>query len=158
MDHSRDPCPWVIISDFGGAFSMGVKTFSISLFFLPSPAFRFLFFGFFFSFSSLFVVFLINDAILFFSGQLGVEGELGSDVLLQSGGETRQFLFPLTVRNGLILFVVYLGYWRHDLAWRQGLPKQSVRRAANRRADGDKGAGAGAGRQLCRLRRTLLDV
>ncbi|RMZ88906.1 hypothetical protein DV736_g3862, partial [Chaetothyriales sp. CBS 134916] len=23
MDHSRDPCPWVAISDFGGAFSMG---------------------------------------------------------------------------------------------------------------------------------------
>jgi hypothetical protein len=25
MDHSRDPCPWVIINDFGGAFSMGVS-------------------------------------------------------------------------------------------------------------------------------------
>ena len=23
MDHSRDPCPWVTLSDFGGAFSMG---------------------------------------------------------------------------------------------------------------------------------------
>ncbi|KAF2846763.1 putative mitochondrial inner membrane translocase subunit [Plenodomus tracheiphilus IPT5] len=23
MDHSRDPCPWVCLSDFGGAFSMG---------------------------------------------------------------------------------------------------------------------------------------
>lgn len=23
MDHSRDPCPWVILNDFGGAFSMG---------------------------------------------------------------------------------------------------------------------------------------
>ncbi|TGZ84089.1 mitochondrial import inner membrane translocase subunit TIM17 [Ascodesmis nigricans] len=23
MDHSRDPCPYVIINDFGGAFSMG---------------------------------------------------------------------------------------------------------------------------------------
>ena len=23
MDHSRDPCPWVALSDFGGAFSMG---------------------------------------------------------------------------------------------------------------------------------------
>lgn len=23
MDHSRDPCPWVAINDFGGAFSMG---------------------------------------------------------------------------------------------------------------------------------------
>ncbi|KIM83225.1 hypothetical protein PILCRDRAFT_819462 [Piloderma croceum F 1598] len=22
-DHQRDPCPWVILSDFGGAFSMG---------------------------------------------------------------------------------------------------------------------------------------
>ncbi|KAG6885923.1 hypothetical protein C0993_007941 [Termitomyces sp. T159_Od127] len=22
-DHTRDPCPWVILSDFGGAFSMG---------------------------------------------------------------------------------------------------------------------------------------
>lgn len=25
MDHSRDPCPWVALSDFGGAFSMGVR-------------------------------------------------------------------------------------------------------------------------------------
>ncbi|KAI0402008.1 mitochondrial import inner membrane translocase subunit TIM17 [Xylaria palmicola] len=23
MDHTRDPCPWVILTDFGGAFSMG---------------------------------------------------------------------------------------------------------------------------------------
>ncbi|KLJ10592.1 mitochondrial import inner membrane translocase subunit tim-17 [Blastomyces silverae] len=23
MDHTRDPCPWVALSDFGGAFSMG---------------------------------------------------------------------------------------------------------------------------------------
>jgi import inner membrane translocase subunit TIM17 len=23
MDHSRDPCPWVILNDFGGAFAMG---------------------------------------------------------------------------------------------------------------------------------------
>ncbi|EGX43886.1 hypothetical protein AOL_s00210g333 [Orbilia oligospora ATCC 24927] len=23
MDHTRDPCPWVIFNDFGGAFSMG---------------------------------------------------------------------------------------------------------------------------------------
>lgn len=23
MDHSQDPCPWVILSNFGGAFSMG---------------------------------------------------------------------------------------------------------------------------------------
>ncbi|KAJ3803199.1 mitochondrial import inner membrane translocase subunit [Lentinula aff. detonsa] len=22
-DHTRDPCPWVILNDFGGAFSMG---------------------------------------------------------------------------------------------------------------------------------------
>ncbi|KAL9002399.1 MAG: hypothetical protein Q9188_004670 [Gyalolechia gomerana] len=25
MDHSRDPCPWVTLSDFGGAFCMGVR-------------------------------------------------------------------------------------------------------------------------------------
>lgn len=25
MDHTRDPCPYVILSDFGGAFSMGVR-------------------------------------------------------------------------------------------------------------------------------------
>lgn len=24
MDHTRDPCPWVALSDFGGAFCMGV--------------------------------------------------------------------------------------------------------------------------------------
>lgn len=24
LDHSRDPCPWVALSDFGGAFCMGV--------------------------------------------------------------------------------------------------------------------------------------
>jgi len=24
MDHTRDPCPWVILNDFGGAFAMGV--------------------------------------------------------------------------------------------------------------------------------------
>jgi len=23
QDHSRDPCPWVILNDFGGAFAMG---------------------------------------------------------------------------------------------------------------------------------------
>ncbi|KAL6907317.1 Tim17/Tim22/Tim23/Pmp24 family domain-containing protein [Trichoderma evansii] len=23
MDHGRDPCPWVILNDFGGAFAMG---------------------------------------------------------------------------------------------------------------------------------------
>ncbi|RWA08882.1 hypothetical protein EKO27_g6206 [Xylaria grammica] len=23
MDHTRDPCPWVILNDFGGAFAMG---------------------------------------------------------------------------------------------------------------------------------------
>lgn len=25
MDHTRDPCPWVALSDFGGAFCMGVS-------------------------------------------------------------------------------------------------------------------------------------
>lgn len=25
MDHGRDPCPWVILNDFGGAFAMGVR-------------------------------------------------------------------------------------------------------------------------------------
>lgn len=25
MDHGRDPCPWVILNDFGGAFCMGVR-------------------------------------------------------------------------------------------------------------------------------------
>lgn len=25
MDHTRDPCPWVILNDFGGAFAMGVR-------------------------------------------------------------------------------------------------------------------------------------
>lgn len=24
MDHTRDPCPWVALNDFGGAFCMGV--------------------------------------------------------------------------------------------------------------------------------------
>jgi hypothetical protein len=28
MDHSRDPCPWVALSDFGGAFCMGVRLLS----------------------------------------------------------------------------------------------------------------------------------
>lgn len=23
MDHTRDPCPWVTLNDFGGAFCMG---------------------------------------------------------------------------------------------------------------------------------------
>lgn len=23
MDHTRDPCPWVALNDFGGAFCMG---------------------------------------------------------------------------------------------------------------------------------------
>ncbi|KAI0439816.1 mitochondrial import inner membrane translocase, subunit Tim17/22 [Xylaria telfairii] len=23
MDHTRDPCPWVVLNDFGGAFAMG---------------------------------------------------------------------------------------------------------------------------------------
>lgn len=30
MDHTRDPCPWVILTDFGGAFAMGVSTTNIS--------------------------------------------------------------------------------------------------------------------------------
>ena len=25
MDHGRDPCPYVILNDFGGAFCMGVS-------------------------------------------------------------------------------------------------------------------------------------
>lgn len=25
LDHGRDPCPWVILNDFGGAFAMGVS-------------------------------------------------------------------------------------------------------------------------------------
>ncbi|GMF73259.1 unnamed protein product [Aspergillus oryzae] len=29
MDHSRDPCPWVALSDFGGAFCMGVSLTAI---------------------------------------------------------------------------------------------------------------------------------
>ena len=31
MDHSQDPCPWVILSNFGGAFSMGVRLLSLPL-------------------------------------------------------------------------------------------------------------------------------
>ena len=31
QDHTRDPCPWVILNDFGGAFSMGVILASSSL-------------------------------------------------------------------------------------------------------------------------------
>lgn len=33
MDHTRDPCPWVALNDFGGAFCMGVcnRTFSFIL-------------------------------------------------------------------------------------------------------------------------------
>lgn len=30
-DHSRDPCPIVILDDFGGAFSMGVSEFVLSI-------------------------------------------------------------------------------------------------------------------------------
>ena len=30
MDHSRDPCPWVALSDFGGAFCMGVCSSSLA--------------------------------------------------------------------------------------------------------------------------------
>ncbi len=36
MDHSRDPCPWVTLSDFGGAFCMGVTPPFFSILFLPS--------------------------------------------------------------------------------------------------------------------------
>jgi hypothetical protein len=32
MDHSRDPCPWVILNDFGGAFAMGVCPLRRSVF------------------------------------------------------------------------------------------------------------------------------
>lgn len=28
QDHTRDPCPWVILNDFGGAFAMGVMSLS----------------------------------------------------------------------------------------------------------------------------------
>ena len=31
LDHSRDPCPWVALSDFGGAFCMGVSTCSVKV-------------------------------------------------------------------------------------------------------------------------------
>lgn len=31
MDHGRDPCPWVILNDFGGAFCMGVSFSSLPL-------------------------------------------------------------------------------------------------------------------------------
>lgn len=41
MDHTRDPCPWVILNDFGGAFCMGVcipyPIRDISLNTAPSP-------------------------------------------------------------------------------------------------------------------------
>jgi hypothetical protein len=30
MDHTRDPCPWVILNDFGGAFAMGVGSITPS--------------------------------------------------------------------------------------------------------------------------------
>jgi len=36
MDHTRDPCPWVALSDFGGAFCMGVSATSPPS---PSPSF-----------------------------------------------------------------------------------------------------------------------
>ncbi|OLN97028.1 Mitochondrial import inner membrane translocase subunit tim17 [Colletotrichum chlorophyti] len=26
LDHGRDPCPWVILNDFGGAFAMGLTS------------------------------------------------------------------------------------------------------------------------------------
>lgn len=31
MDHTRDPCPYVILSDFGGAFSMGVRLLPLTI-------------------------------------------------------------------------------------------------------------------------------
>ncbi len=31
MDHGRDPCPWVILNDFGGAFAMGVCSTSTNV-------------------------------------------------------------------------------------------------------------------------------
>lgn len=31
VDHTRDPCPWVILNDFGGAFAMGVSFVLLSL-------------------------------------------------------------------------------------------------------------------------------
>ena len=36
MDHTRDPCPWVVLNDFGGAFCMGVCIPSIVDMALPS--------------------------------------------------------------------------------------------------------------------------
>lgn len=33
MDHTRDPCPWVALNDFGGAFCMGVRYIP-----LPNPS------------------------------------------------------------------------------------------------------------------------
>jgi hypothetical protein len=35
MDHGRDPCPWVVLNDFGGAFCMGVRTLCLSTMSLP---------------------------------------------------------------------------------------------------------------------------
>ena len=38
MDHGRDPCPYVILNDFGGAFAMGVRVkASFRSLLLPSP-------------------------------------------------------------------------------------------------------------------------
>jgi import inner membrane translocase subunit TIM17 len=31
MDHTRDPCPWVALNDFGGAFCMGVCCSSFAM-------------------------------------------------------------------------------------------------------------------------------
>ena len=31
MDHTRDPCPWVALNDFGGAFCMGVCSFKVDV-------------------------------------------------------------------------------------------------------------------------------
>ncbi|KAL8904102.1 MAG: hypothetical protein Q9207_003493 [Kuettlingeria erythrocarpa] len=32
MDHSREPCPWVALGDFGGAFCMGVSDYRMGYF------------------------------------------------------------------------------------------------------------------------------
>jgi hypothetical protein len=47
---------------------------------------------------------------------------------------------------------------RRSLARRQGLPEQPARRARHRGHHGDQGAGAGAGRQLRRVGRAVLDI
>ena len=56
MDHARDPCPYVILNDFGGAFAMGVCLFFFLLFFFL--LFFFLLFFFLLFLSCLLRVFL----------------------------------------------------------------------------------------------------